>query len=57
MTREEAAARYLYPNGVRRMACPDDEDGAPTCMGDGGYCGHSPELDRQVCARLDEAAE
>ncbi len=50
--RADLRATYFYPNGVHRMACPSDEDGAPTCMGDTGYCGYSPELDTQVCVKL-----
>lgn len=52
VTREEAASRYLYPSGNRRMACPTDNDGFPTCMGDGGLCGYSAELKQQVCIQL-----
>ena len=52
MTKEEARAAYLYPSGRPRMACPSDEDGSPTCMGDTGFCGYSSELDRQVCVYL-----
>lgn len=51
-SREELAAKHFYPNGVTRMACPSDEDGAPTCMGDTGYCGYSEELGKQVCINL-----
>lgn len=47
--REALVAKFFYPNGVTRMACPSDEDGAPSCMGDTGYCGYSQELERQVC--------
>lgn len=49
---ETLRAKYFYPNGVARMACPPDNDGFPTCMGDTGFCGHSPELDSQVCVHL-----
>ena len=54
---EKLKAQYFYPNGVHRMACPPDEDGAPTCMGDTGYCGYSPELDTQVCVHLDAQSQ
>lgn len=50
--RDVLVALHFYPNGMARTACPSDEDGAPTCMGDAGYCGHSKVLDRQVCAHL-----
>lgn len=56
-SREQAAKKYLYPSGITRMACPSDNDGAPTCMGDTGYCGYSRELDRQVCVHLGEPAD
>jgi hypothetical protein len=39
------------------MACPPDEDGFPTCMGDTGFCGYSPELDGQVCVNLSGEAD
>lgn len=55
-SREALIAKYLHPGGVTRTACPSDEDGAPTCMGDTGHCGYSKELDRQVCIHLDEVA-
>ncbi|MFD5208409.1 hypothetical protein ACFWNF_15965 [Streptomyces anulatus] len=55
--RADLKASYFYPNGVHRMACPSDEDGAPTCMGDTGYCGYSAELDTQVCVNLDTTEE
>lgn len=42
-------ARYFYPNGTHRMQCYTDNDGAPTCMGDGGYCGWSETLRAPVC--------
>ncbi|MCZ4510416.1 hypothetical protein O3Q52_19930 [Streptomyces sp. ActVer] len=51
-SREVLVAKHFYPSGVTRMACPPDNDGAPTCMGDTGYCGHSKELDKQVCVNL-----
>lgn len=54
MTEEEARAAYLYPSGNRRMACYPDNDGFPQCMGDGGFCGYSPELREDVCVRLSE---
>jgi len=52
--RQVLMAKYFYPNGVARTACPSDEDGAPTCMGDTGYCGYSKELGRQICVNLPE---
>jgi hypothetical protein len=54
MTPEEAAPRYLYPSGLPRIACPTDSDGYPTCMGDGGMCGFSSALKREVCVNLPE---
>lgn len=52
LNREALVAQYSYPSGATRMACPPDNDGAPTCMGDTGYCGYSKELDKQVCVNL-----
>ncbi|MEU0783530.1 hypothetical protein ABZ341_18390 [Streptomyces sp. NPDC006173] len=49
--REALKAKHFYPNDVTKTACPSDEDGAPTCMGD-GYCGYSKELDSQICVNL-----
>lgn len=34
------------------FACPVDNDGFPTCMGDGGECGYDRVLGRPVCDRL-----
>ena len=52
MTEEEARKAYLYPSGIHRMACYPDNDGYPQCMGDGGFCGYSPELGMAVCIRV-----
>lgn len=56
MTEDEARARYLYPGGRPRIACSTDEGGAPTCQGDGGFCGYSPQLDQPVCFIADPPA-
>jgi hypothetical protein len=54
VTEEEAREIYLYPSGLHRMACASNNNGAPTCTGDGGFCGYSRELGQQVCAALTE---
>ena len=52
VTPDEGTSRYFYPNGNPRMACPPDNDGFPTCMGDDSMGGYSPELKQQVCVNL-----
>lgn len=49
MTKDEAQTLYLYPNGVERFCCGSDNDGYPTCQGDGSMCGFSPVLGQQIC--------
>lgn len=52
MTESQARAAFLYPSGIVRMACPSDNDGYPTCLGDASMCGYSVVLGEQVCKHL-----
>ncbi len=52
MDEESARALYLYPSGLARFCCGSDNDGYPTCMGDGSMCGFSAVLDEPVCERI-----
>lgn len=49
---DDERAHYLYPSGVARFVCGSDNDGYPTCGGDGSMCGYSALLGRQVCENL-----
>ena len=49
LTESEAAEVFLYPSGVPRYWCGSDNDGYPSCMGDGSLCDYSPLLGTHVC--------
>lgn len=52
MAEQQARAVFLYPSGLARYTCGSDNDGYPTCMGDGSWCGYSRVLGYQVCKHL-----
>ncbi|MFJ8301587.1 hypothetical protein ACIQ9R_37560 [Streptomyces sp. NPDC094447] len=56
MTEDEARELYLYPSGLPRYSCGSDNDGYPTCMGDGSMCGYSKVLEEQVCKYMTKEA-
>ena len=49
LTPEEARQLFLYPSGAVRFICGSDNDGYPSCMGDGSLCAYSKALGEQVC--------
>lgn len=57
MDATEARKAFFYPSGVARMACPGDNDGYPTCLGDNSMCGYSAVLGEQICKYLRETRE
>lgn len=52
LTAQQARAIFFYPSGISRMACPADNDGFPTCLGDNSMCGYSQVLHEQVCKHI-----
>lgn len=52
MTHAEARETFLYPSGRSRIGCGTDNDGFPTCMGDGSMCAYSKILGEQVCGQF-----
>lgn len=54
MTWSAVLARFFYESGVPRIMCSSDNDGYPSCQGDGSMCGYSHVLGEQICKHVPE---